>query len=200
MEQDKIQSYSRYIIWNPQVSRNLHRIFIFGWRISLRIFWYLAEKKTVTLIKNRIFVLHLICLSIARIATRDMKVSGSSGNRFGNCCKNLIDINLTHAFCVSCISVHCLGGHVTGKAVDNSSVQSNPSTHPDSAHTPPGPSPAVFSKCPLTAVTSPTFPSSPCACVWYRSALKSKSLPLNEYYGNIHPLVPVRIITFCSHW
>ncbi|XP_056119730.1 calcium/calmodulin-dependent protein kinase (CaM kinase) II beta 1 isoform X16 [Rhinichthys klamathensis goyatoka] len=31
-----------------------------------------------------------------------------------------------------------------GKAVDNSSVQSNPSTQPDSAHTPPGPSPAVF--------------------------------------------------------
>ncbi|XP_067262269.1 calcium/calmodulin-dependent protein kinase (CaM kinase) II beta 1 isoform X17 [Chanodichthys erythropterus] len=33
-----------------------------------------------------------------------------------------------------------------GKAVDNSSVQSNPSTQPDSAHTPPGPSPALFTR------------------------------------------------------
>ncbi|XP_058631333.1 calcium/calmodulin-dependent protein kinase (CaM kinase) II beta 1 isoform X27 [Onychostoma macrolepis] len=33
-----------------------------------------------------------------------------------------------------------------GKLVDNSSVQSNPSTQPDSAHTPPGPSPALFTR------------------------------------------------------
>ncbi|XP_051751677.1 calcium/calmodulin-dependent protein kinase (CaM kinase) II beta 1 isoform X16 [Ctenopharyngodon idella] len=37
-----------------------------------------------------------------------------------------------------------------GKAVDNSSVQSNPSTQPDSAHTPPGPSPAVFTATKFT--------------------------------------------------
>ncbi|XP_067262257.1 calcium/calmodulin-dependent protein kinase (CaM kinase) II beta 1 isoform X6 [Chanodichthys erythropterus] len=37
-----------------------------------------------------------------------------------------------------------------GKAVDNSSVQSNPSTQPDSAHTPPGPSPALFTATKFT--------------------------------------------------
>ncbi|KAK7172824.1 hypothetical protein R3I93_002831 [Phoxinus phoxinus] len=37
-----------------------------------------------------------------------------------------------------------------GKAVDNSSVQSNPSTQPDSAHTPPGPAPAVFTATKFT--------------------------------------------------
>ncbi|XP_048043070.1 calcium/calmodulin-dependent protein kinase (CaM kinase) II beta 1 isoform X18 [Megalobrama amblycephala] len=37
-----------------------------------------------------------------------------------------------------------------GKAVDNSSVKSNPSTQPDSAHTPPGPSPALFTATKFT--------------------------------------------------
>ncbi|XP_058631328.1 calcium/calmodulin-dependent protein kinase (CaM kinase) II beta 1 isoform X23 [Onychostoma macrolepis] len=37
-----------------------------------------------------------------------------------------------------------------GKLVDNSSVQSNPSTQPDSAHTPPGPSPALFTATKFT--------------------------------------------------
>ncbi|XP_016409334.1 calcium/calmodulin-dependent protein kinase type II subunit gamma isoform X5 [Sinocyclocheilus rhinocerous] len=37
-----------------------------------------------------------------------------------------------------------------GKLVDNSSAQSNPSTQPDSAHTPPGPSPALFTATKFT--------------------------------------------------
>ncbi|XP_055054728.2 calcium/calmodulin-dependent protein kinase (CaM kinase) II beta 1 isoform X10 [Misgurnus anguillicaudatus] len=37
-----------------------------------------------------------------------------------------------------------------GKVVNNSSVQSNPSTQPDPAHTPPGPSPAVFTATKFT--------------------------------------------------
>ncbi|XP_042579609.1 calcium/calmodulin-dependent protein kinase (CaM kinase) II beta 1 isoform X11 [Cyprinus carpio] len=37
-----------------------------------------------------------------------------------------------------------------GKLVDNRSVQSNPSTQPDSAHTPPGPSPALFTATKFT--------------------------------------------------
>ncbi|XP_026066596.1 calcium/calmodulin-dependent protein kinase type II delta chain-like isoform X14 [Carassius auratus] len=37
-----------------------------------------------------------------------------------------------------------------GKLVDNSSVQSNPSSQPDSAHTPPGPSPALFTATKFT--------------------------------------------------
>ncbi|XP_043095955.1 calcium/calmodulin-dependent protein kinase (CaM kinase) II beta 1 isoform X21 [Puntigrus tetrazona] len=37
-----------------------------------------------------------------------------------------------------------------GKLVDNSSVQSNPSSQPDSAHSPPGPSPALFTATKFT--------------------------------------------------
>lgn len=56
--------------------------------------------------------------------------------------KNLSHLSLTHAFSHDCLFWGC----VTGKVVDNGSVQS------DHAHTPPGPSPAVFSKCVYYAI------------------------------------------------
>lgn len=122
-----------------------HRIFGFGWHIPLRIFHLKIE--------------FLDCISVTLSWNHHTSHEDISLFRPFLCLRMAAKTLLTLVcfLCPISLSVRCWG-RVTGKLVDNRSVQSNPSTQPDSAHTPPGPSPALFSKCPLTAMTSPTFP------------------------------------------